>query len=85
MKNIKQKDEPNIQKLTGEPGANDVSLVAMGQEPSNGMEAEFEENEKMFMGKLGFGKNKEICQDIDDAYAQLFESLSVIIRSGKNG
>lgn len=84
MKEPKQKNIP-IEKLTGEPGANDVSLVAMGQAPSDGMESEFEGNEKMFMDKLGFGRglsreHKQVCMDIEEAYAQLFESLAVIAK-----
>lgn len=71
----------NLQKLDGEPGMHDVSKVAMGQEPEQNMESEFEDNQEEFMGKL-YGKDKAHALNcIEDAYAQLFESLSIILKS----
>lgn len=61
--------------LDGEPSIDAVSKAAKGEKPDTDHERREEEHEEK---SDRFGKG---AQDIDEAYANLFESLSVILRS----
>jgi len=77
--------------LDGQPSATGVSDAAKGLAPKNDDE-DFRENEEEKNDKL-YGETegedpkeesqdkKQMCHDIDEAYAMLFESLSVIMRN----
>lgn len=76
MEDIKKQTLIHIDELGASPGMNDVSKVAMGGHATT-MQAEEEENEKKASQRFGGDKK---CMDINDAYAQLFESLAVILK-----
>lgn len=62
--------EEAYKQLDGEPGMTAVSDAAKGMQPLNDMQ----QRQRDF-------KPQDMCDDIDHAYAQLFESLAVIIRN----
>lgn len=75
--------------LDAQPSATGVSDAAKGLAPKNDNEAR-EDTEDAKEDKLygtsespseDAGDKKQMCDDIDEAYAMLFESLSVILRS----
>lgn len=80
MKNLKKETLIQIDKLSGMPGAQDVSKVAMGQMPDHETdEAEHDANEEEFMGKV-YGNKKQCLGDINEVYATFFESLGALLR-----
>lgn len=79
MKEKKQTDpmEEAYKMLDGEPAGDAVSKAAKGEEPESDFEAREDNEDKMvsrFQGKVG--------AEIEEAYAMLFESLSIIMRKG---
>lgn len=80
MKDFKKKEdnkeEIDIQSLTGSPSPTAVSDVAKGGKAETMMEHEDEQNTE-WVERL----NNEQTKDIEEAYAMLFESLAIIARS----
>lgn len=77
MKQEKQTDEMEeaYKQLDGEPAGDAVSKAAKGEQPQTDQEHEEEFDDEQvarFQGKT--------CQDIEDAYAQLFEALAFIAK-----
>lgn len=70
--------------LDGQPSATGVSDAAKGLAPKNDDEDyrdnQEEKNDRLYDGEDAPDK-KQMCHDIDEAYAMLFESLSVIMRN----
>lgn len=90
---LKPKDNDEMQEayklLDGSPSATGVSDAAKGQVPKTDNEQyredSEEQNEKLYGEDEHEGMMHKMmasnCQDIDEAYACLFESLATIIRS----
>lgn len=83
---LKQNDQPkHLQELTGSPSPTAVSDVAKGGKPQT--LNEFDDAYHDMSGAVKSGQmpempaNKGMCDDIEEAYAMLFESLSMIARS----
>ena len=83
---LKQNDTPkHLQELTGSPSPTAVSDVAKGGKPQT--LNEFDDAYHDMSGAVKSGQmsempaHKSMCDDINEAYAMLFESLSMIARS----
>lgn len=85
MKDLKEKqedkEEVNIQSLTGSPSPTAVSDVAKGGEAETDME-HTDEYQSEWIERLNKGENSDIAC-IQDAYSMLFESLAMITRMSK--
>jgi hypothetical protein len=79
---IKNKDNDEMQEayklLDGEPSATAVSDAAKGEKPKTDFEDREDYHEEDLDRREGKVKG---CTDIDEAYASLFESLSIILRN----
>jgi hypothetical protein len=67
--------------LDGQPSATGVSDAAKGLAPKSDNE-DREDNQIAHDERLyGSADKKQVCTDIDEAYAMLFESLAIIMRT----
>lgn len=82
---MKPKTNNPLEKLTGSPSATAVSDVAKGGQPKT--DDEMDKAYQELNGEVRQGIKPEMeaidCTDLEEAYANLFESLSVIMRSKK--
>lgn len=69
--------EIQIQKLTGSPSQDSVSKVAQGAEPEMLEEEMIRSADEIHGRRYG---DKEVIDTIEEAFAQLFDSLATIIR-----
>lgn len=84
MKDIKQKDQPqHLQELSGQPGSDSVSRVAKGEQPENQEEETIRTANEIYERRYGESMEAKDAQphEIQEAYANLFESLSRILRA----
>ena len=85
MKDENKNPQNSFQKLTGSPSATAVSDVAKGGEPKT--DDEMDKAYQELNGEVRQGIKPEMeaidCTDLEEAYANLIESLSVIMRSKK--
>lgn len=81
-KNDEQKEEVDIQSLTGSPSPTAVSEVAMGGKGKTLYEHDEVENTE-WIERLKNGSHKGDIADIQEAYASIFEGLAILARHGK--
>lgn len=81
-KQEEQKEEVNIQSLTGSPSPTAVSEVAMGGKGKTLYEHD-EIEQADWIDRLKNGEHKSDIAAIEEAYANIFEGLAVLARHGK--